>query len=127
MLKSYVPSIIKKLDDLTQFTEHLGADLQDLIKAQLDNGVGSGKVYEHDSHTHRASSPGQPPKSDTGALSKSVTSKKTGTGQSELRIKSDYAALLEYGSSTIRPRPFVAPAVNELKKKVDKKLKDNWK
>ncbi|CAB5217720.1 phge_HK97_gp10, phage protein, HK97 gp10 family [uncultured Caudovirales phage] len=127
MLKSYVPSIIKKLDDLSLFSEHLGKDLQDIIKAELDNGTGSGKVYQHDHHLHRASSAGQPPKTDTGALSKSVSSNKTGTGQSELRIKSNYAALLEYGSSTIRPRPFVAPAVKELKKKVDKKLKDDWK
>ena len=127
MLKSFVPQFIKKLDDLSLFSEGLGKDLEDFIKAELDNGTGTGKVYEHDHRLHRASSPGKPPKSDTGALSKSVSSQKTGTGASEVRIKSPYAAALEYGTSKMRPRPFVAPAVKELKKQVDKKLKDDWK
>jgi len=127
MLKSYVPQIIAKLEDLSLFSEGLGKELVDLIKTELDNGTGTGKVYEHDHHLHRASSPGKPPKSDTGALSKSVSSKRIGTGASEVRIKSPYAALLEYGTSKMRPRPFVAPAVTELKKRVVKKLKDDWK
>ena len=127
MLKSYVPSIIKKLDDLSLFSEGLGADLQKIIKAELDNGTGTGKVYEHDNHTHRASSPGKPPKSDTGELSRSISSKKTGTGQSQVRITSPYASALEYGTSKMRARPFIAPAVQQLKKQVDKKLKDNWR
>lgn len=127
MLKSYVPQFIAKLDDLSLFSEGLSKDLVDLIKAELDNGTGTGKVYQHDNHTHRASSPGKPPKSDTGALSRSVSSKRTGAGQSEVRIKSPYAAALEYGTSKMRPRPFVAPAVKELKKQVDKKLKDDWR
>lgn len=127
MLKSYVPQIIAKLDDLSLFSEGLGKDLQDLIRAELDNGTGTGKVYEEKGRTHRASSPGKPPKSDTGALSKSVSVKRTGAGASEVRIKSPYAAALEYGTSKMRPRPFVAPAVTELKKRVVKKLKDDWK
>lgn len=127
MLKSFLPQILKKLDDLTGFTEDAGKQLEDFIKAELDNGTGTGKTYQHDHHTHRASSPGKAPKSDSGDLSRSVSSRKTGKGQSEVRVKSPYAGALEYGTSKMKARPFVAPAVTELKKVADKKLKDDWR
>jgi len=127
MFKSYLPQILKKLDLLTALGEGAGKELQGIIKAELDNGTGTGKVYDNNDRLHRSSSPGKPPKSDTGELSRSVTAKKTGKGQSELRVKSPYAGALEYGTSKMKARPFVAPAVTELKKRVDKKLKDDWR
>ena len=127
MFKSYLPQILKKLDVLTGIGEGAGKELEDIIKAELDNGTGTGKVYDNNDRLHRASSPGKPPKSDTGDLSRSVSSKKTGTGQSELRVKSPYAGALEYGTSKMKARPFIAPAVTELKKRVGKKLKDDWR
>ena len=126
MLKSYIPQYIKKVDDLTRFGEDAGGFLATFIKKELDLGSGSGKVYEHDGKLHRASAPGKPPKTETGALSRSVSSKRSGTGKSEVRIKSPYAALLEYGTSKMRPRPFVAPALLELIKQIQKKFKEDW-
>jgi HK97 gp10 family phage protein len=126
MLKSYLPQIIGKLDILTALGEGAAKELEGIIKKELNTGSGTGKVYENDNRLHRASSPGQTPKTDSGDLSKSISSRKTGTGSSEMLINSPYAGALEYGTSKMRPRPFVAPAINELKKRVNKKLKDNW-
>lgn len=126
MLKSYLSEIIKKIDDLSTYSEGLADKAADFMKDEINTGIGTGHVYKRNGRTHRASSPGQPPKTDTGELSKSITARRTGVGSSEVRIKSKHAAALEYGTSKMRPRPFVAPAVTELKKQVHNKLKGDW-
>jgi HK97 gp10 family phage protein len=127
MLKSNLSSILSKIDNLTKIGEESGVDLASIIRDEVNTGVRTGRVYTDGLRTHRASAPGEPPITDSGDLARSVSGQRTGTGRSETHIKSKYAAALEYGTSKMKPRPFVAPAVTELKKRVGNELKEDWK
>ena len=72
---------------------------------------GTGKVYGR----HRASSPGSPPAVNTGTLRNSIfvrtVSVSTTHRQIEVGTRVKYAGYLEYGTSRMRPRPFMRTAV----------------
>lgn len=83
---------------------------------------GSGAVYKHGKVTHQASSPGQPPATDTGRLGNSINVVQlldkgvveVRAGGSRSNVK--YAAMLEYGTVHMEPRPFMRPALLRNKK-----------
>jgi phage gpG-like protein len=59
----------------------------------------------------RASRPGDPPASDTGALRRSLAadvSRKADGWVGTVSANKEYAAPLEYGTEKIKPRPFMA-------------------
>ena len=55
------------------------------------------------------SAPGQPPKTDTGALANSITVQNTGSFQREIAAGVEYAAFLEFGTRKMAARPFMTP------------------
>lgn len=63
---------------------------------------------------HRASAPGEPPSSDTGALLNSISHKVDVEQTVFVRIGSDkkYAIWLELGTRYMAPRPFLRPALD---------------
>lgn len=61
------------------------------------------------SATHTASSPGNPPRTDTGRLVSSAHVQPRQDG-AEVVIASNYATFLEYGTRNMAPRPFLEPA-----------------
>lgn len=87
----------------------VGTVLVNEIKLTLSQ-PGTGRVYGN----HQASAPGEPPAVDTGQLRNSITAD---TGQDEIGPYVDVgsslekAAYLEFGTSTIDPRPFMRPSV----------------
>lgn len=82
----------------------------------IQKGPATGRVYEKygPRRTHRASAPGQPPMSDTGALARSV---KINTEPRAVIVGSQlaYAAYLEYGTRKMAPRPLWVPASEKLR------------
>ena len=92
------------------------------MKKSILTGSKSGRQYFIKGRRHQSSSPGQPPANSTGQLVRSIKVKKTNNGQ-EVTIDAEYAAFLEYGTSKMRPRPFIFPALMKVKKNLLSKLK----
>ena len=85
----------------------------DIIKRIL-RGPATGRIYVRGGVEHQASSgkaPAESPATDTGRLANSVTFDKV--AQMSATVGSDlvYAAVLEFGSDRIDPRPAWVPAV----------------
>jgi hypothetical protein len=73
---------------------------------------------------HQASAPGEAPAIDYGFLANSVqgymeTATKGGVG-----IGAEYGPHLEYGTSTIEPRPFMVPAAESVRKQFQESLRN---
>ena len=88
-------------------------------KRSIAAGGKTGKIYKRGSVTHQASAPGEAPATDTGRLVNSINSALNKSGveatvtAGEGSVK--YAALLEYGTRHIAPRPFLFPALEKSK------------
>ena len=76
---------------------------------------------------HQASAAGEAPATDTGFLVGSITFK-VDKGKEEVTGKviasAPYAAHLEFGTSTIAPRPYMQPALEQNRKKIEKMFRD---
>lgn len=87
----------------------------------VDNKIrqrGTGRVYRRGGISHQASSPGQPPATDTGALRLSMSQEITREGGDvvgRLTANSEYALALEKGTSKMAARPFLIPSLEQSK------------
>ena len=111
-----------------------GLELETEIKRRYDRSPATGRIYQkyNPRRTHQASAPGQPPRSDTGRLSNSVLYRKVSQlvvevvtaggkdGDKDGAIK--YAAALEYGTATIKPRPLWRQVALEAEPKLKQRL-----
>jgi HK97 gp10 family phage protein len=91
----------------------------------LHDGNKSGRVYKRGAVTHRASAPGEAPATDTGRLANSITAYAGANGEAFTvagRGTAKYAALLEFGTSKIAPRPFMFPALEKSKAWIRERL-----
>lgn len=73
----------------------------------------SGRVYRRGKKTHQASAAGQAPAIDTGALANSIQADTTEADAklyAEVGAGTEYAEPLEMGTARIAPRPFMTPA-----------------
>ncbi len=90
---------------------------------------GTGITYQkyNPRRQHTASAEGEPPASDTGFLVGSISSnvKKEGTTVvGQIIASASYAPHLEFGTSTIRPRPFMQPALERNRPKIKRIFKE---
>ena len=90
---------------------------------------GTGITYQkyNPRRQHTASAKGEPPASDTGFLVGSISSnvKKRGTSVvGQIIASASYAPHLEFGTSTIRPRPFMQPALERNRPKIKRIFKE---
>lgn len=89
----------------------------------IQGGPKTGKEYRKyaPNRTHRASSPGQAPATDTGRLASSIVADITGlTAEVSANVK--YAAPLEFGTVNMAPRPFLEPALESERMKFEQRL-----
>ena len=85
------------------------------IVKTLQKGSRSGRSYPRPGgQVHVASAPGEPPKSDTGFLAQHVvpttTKNRSGVISAAVVISASYAGFLEFGTTHMKPRPYVKPA-----------------
>ena len=74
-------------------------EMKDLMIDSIKNWLQKvGKTYTRNGMSHQSSAPGQPPANDTGELVDSIVVEKR-KNYSLLKINSDYAGYLEYGTS----------------------------
>jgi HK97 gp10 family phage protein len=84
-------------------------------KEKIQSGGGGGRTYRRGSVTHRASAPGESPKSDTGRLVSSIrpTFGKMSAEVGSLENIAKYGEFLEKGTSTMKKRPWLKPTLEE--------------
>ena len=73
--------------------------------------------------SHRASAPNQPPASDTGFLASQITMnvdvKANGTVVGQIISAAPYSKHLEFGTTNMTERPFMQPALQKNKRKIE--------
>jgi len=87
----------------------------DGVPVAFPKGGGSHNLSE----VHTASDPGESPATDTGFLASNITIESKEL-EAWIIAKAKYSAWLEFGTSKIKPRPFMFPAYEENKKNVQK-------
>jgi len=87
----------------------------------IQQGAKSGVVYEkyNPRRTHKASSAGQPPATDTGFLVNNIALKIDADSLgASVESRADYSVFLEFGTSKMSARPFMQPALESNKGKI---------
>lgn len=96
-------------------------------KRAVKSGGKSGRVYEkyNPRRTHRASSPGEAPATDTGYLWGHITTVLDADGLgANVESRAAYSKALEFGTVKMGARPFLFPAFERLKPKISKVIGD---
>jgi hypothetical protein len=83
------------------------------IKLSFNTGPAGRSYKRGKSRYHIASSPGNPPNSDTGALVGSIRQAAAGNLTYHIQSSGDYGPLLEYGTSKMSPRKFMGPVFDD--------------
>lgn len=82
-------------------------------KLLIDESPADGREYQRGGKTHIASSPGNPPRSDSGTLYNSLHVYNIGAFKQALADGVEYGVTQEFGSeiNNLAPRPFMGPTV----------------
>jgi len=101
-----------------------GLELRGEIVKAYQRGPASGITYEkyNPRRMHQASAPGEAPATDTGRLASSVDFKRDGPMSATVGSQVVYAAMLEFGTSRIAPRPAWVPATEAMRPKFRQRL-----
>jgi len=123
--KRMVTNPEKHLKGLVQRSTTL---VEGTAKSSIVSGSPSGETYEkyNPRRTHTASAAGQPPASDTGYLAQNITSQVKSEGTKvigQIVASAPYAKALEFGTSQMHPRPFMHPALNKNRAKINRIFK----
>lgn len=101
-------------------------DTMNTAKQSIQQSSSSGVTYEkyNPRRTHTASSAGNPPNSDTGFLVSNIhavidADRLGGSVES----RADYSGFLEFGTSKMKARPYLQPALEENKPKIRAKFR----
>lgn len=98
---------------------HVAEEMVGDIKQSMTDSPASGQVYSRGAgRTHTASSPGNPPRPDMGALINSIRQRNVGNLHKEIVDGVEYGVKLELGTEKIAARPFVRPVFEEWRKKI---------
>lgn len=96
-------------------------DFERVIKATLQKGQGSGRIYKRKSGVHQASAPGKSPVSDSGRLAGSIDTEFLPNGAT-IGSNLVYAFYLEFGSRNTAVRPMWVPESERMIKSLVKRL-----
>jgi HK97 gp10 family phage protein len=92
----------------------------------INQGAKSGVTYEkyNPRRTHTASAAGQPPATDTGYLVNNIFLDIDSNGLgANVESRADYSSFLEFGTSKMAARPFMQPALEENRPKINRLAK----
>lgn len=85
----------------------------------VQQGSRSGRVYKRGNITHQASAPGEPPKTDTGILVRSIrVEHRSESGEARVAVGAEYGRALEFGTPKMAARPFLRPAANAVRQQM---------
>lgn len=109
--------------DLTRLIDAVLYEGADGIKAEAQRSITAGSVS---GKNHVPSAPGEPPNNDTGVLKGNISATLTGVHKAEVRSQAPYAAALEWGTSKMAARPYMRPARDKLKDKIQARLAEQF-
>ena len=95
-------------------------------KQSIASGSPSGRTYTRGGISHTASAAGQPPATDTGFLVSNITSRVKTEGNEvigQIIASAPYAKPLEFGTTNMSARPFMQPALNKNRAKINRIFK----
>ena len=120
-LRAYGAKAEKHVGDAVNAT---GLELRGEIVKAYQRGPASGVTYEkyNPRRTHTASAPDEAPATDTGRLASSVDFKREGPMSATVGSQVAYAAMLEFGTIRIAPRPAWVPATEAMRPKFRQRL-----
>lgn len=101
-----------------------GLEVRGDIVKRIQQGPATGITYTRGNITHTASRAGEAPATDTGRLASSIDYRKTGAMSATVGSQVVYAAMLEFGTSRIGPRPAWVPAVEAARPKFRRRVRD---
>lgn len=96
---------------------HGGEIIQTEAQISITTGAVSGK-------NHVPSAPGQPPNQDTGVLAGNIRTTQTAPLVVEVSSSAPYAAHLEFGTSRMAARPYMAPARDKKRSEVTRIVRE---
>ena len=96
-------------DEAIKAVRRGAARIQGDVVQSIQQSPPTGKVYRRGNINHQASSPGNPPRTDTGRLVQSTRVEPNPQG-ADVVVAAKHAKPLEYGTRHMAPRPFLAPA-----------------
>ncbi len=120
-LKINKDQFLKLLDEANMITEMAADKMAKEMKKSILSGAKSGRQYYINGARHTSSAPGQAPANVSGALVRSIKVTKE-RNKSTININKNYAVFLEFGTSKMRPRPFIIPAFLKTKRWFSDKL-----
>lgn len=129
-LKAFNKKLNKRLTDnkVKEYVTRGTMMVQNTAKESIMKG-GTGKLYEkyEPRRSHRASAPNEPPASDTGFLVSQITMnvdvKPNGTVVGQIISAAPYSKHLEFGTTNMTERPFMQPALQKNKRKIESMFK----
>jgi hypothetical protein len=105
-------SVTVKLD--IRKLERLQRDLGRITDRAVGGLAFDGEAYIKQSMGTSPSAAGDPPGVDTGKLRNSIRAERERAAQWAISTDTEYAAHLEFGTSRMAPRPFMAPGLDYL-------------
>ena len=127
-LKAFNRKLNKRLEDnkVKDYVTRGTRMVMNTAKESIAEG-GTGRTYTRGGVTHRASSPNNPPASDTGFLISQITMdvdvKLNGTVVGQIISAAPYSKALEFGTVNMQARPFMQPALEKNKRKIERLFK----
>lgn len=86
----------------------------------------TGRTYWRKGIAHIASARGQPPASDTGYLVSSISTRyDVKKLKGVVEVGAVYGKFLEFGTAKMEPRPFLRPALRNVRKVIQQETKTN--
>jgi len=136
-LKS-VNQLLKKVDKIERDiyksavseTQAMGEEIKDESIKLINEGPRTGRAYRRNGISRRRSAPGEPPKTDTGRLVRSIRSITLDSGKSaitEVGTNLKYGAYLQYGTAKMRPRPWLSVTFRHAKKKTRARMTEAFR
>ena len=129
-LGAFNKKLNKHLKDnkIKQYVTRASMLVQNTAKESIMKG-GTGIEYKkyEPTRNHRASAPNEPPASDTGFLVSQITMQvKTfanGSVEGSIISAAPYSKALEFGTTNMTERPFMQPALEKNKRKIENMFK----
>jgi HK97 gp10 family phage protein len=111
--------------EITNAVKAAGLAIRGHAMKSIQRGAKTGEVYDKTTprRTHRASAPGQSPATDTGRLVNSLRSDVSGK-TATVSANTTYAAALEFGTSKMKPRPYLIPAVEMERPHFERRMRE---
>lgn len=101
---------------LAQVVKKSAFDVEAGAKANITGGAKTGRIYRRRRRAHQASAPGESPANDTGNLASGIKAERISNLLWKVGVSALYGFILEFGGAFVAKRPFMAPAVEKVRR-----------